>query len=284
MSPPPSPLYNSPLAAIPLISFRPPPDIQKAIDARGTNWHIHAIEFGAGPVNLDNYRIKILKLPSERGIDSLQGLLKYIRLNINNFLPTDKVEFSPYDDSDKSKWRSDSPLGAVMHIDFQNKLIGIPLGPLNLDDGSVVCSSFSETHWIFSTIWTTGDANHPVSGNREFGCARLYGPGNPEVGDYIYTRAADRITDNGIVNAVLMNTIFNGGHETWLGFQRLVASFVERKGGKAQVLPPFSARYAWDKMKEHHNPKIQWVVDSGHYVPSKPRDPDRELSTRGGPI
>lgn len=284
MSPPPSVFDNSPLAATPLISFRPPPDIQKAIDARGANWHIHAIEFAAGPINLDNYRVKILRLPRTRGLDSLEGLLKHIRLNINDFLNTDLVEFSPYDDSDGRKWRSDSPLGAVMHIDFQNKVFGVPLGPFNLDDGSVVCSSYSKTHWTFSTIWTTGDANHPVSGNREFGCFRLYGPGTPEVGDYIYTRAADRVTDNGIPNVILANKIFDGGHQTWLGFQRLVAWFVGLNGGEADVLPPFSARYPWDKMRENHKPTVPWVVASRHYVPPAPRDPDRELSTRGGPI
>src|SRR5262245_25065455 len=121
MSQPPSLIDTSPLAAVPLISFRPPPDIQKAIDDRGfkgNRWHIHQIESAAGPVNLDNYLVKILRLPSEKGLDSLEGLLRHIRLNINNFVNTDDVEFSPYADSDASKWRSDSPLGAVVHIDF----------------------------------------------------------------------------------------------------------------------------------------------------------------------
>jgi hypothetical protein len=280
MSQPPSLIDTSPLAAVPLLSFRPPPDIQRAIDARGFNWHIHAIEFAAGPLNLDNYLIKILKLPSEKGIDSPEGLLRHVRLNINHFVNTDDVEFSPYADSDEGKWRSDSPLGAVMHIDFGNTLLGVPIGPLNLEDGSVVCSSYSKTHWIFSTIWTGGDANHPVSGNREFGCYVLNGQAPHLNGAYIYTRAADRITDNGIVNAFLMDKIFSGGHETWLDFQRLVAWFVERKGGKAQVLVPFSARYPWDEVKGYHKPTVPWVVQNPHYVPSRPRSMDKEVGNK----
>ena len=40
MSQPPSPIDSSPMAAVPHISFRLPPDIQRAIDARGFNLRI----------------------------------------------------------------------------------------------------------------------------------------------------------------------------------------------------------------------------------------------------
>lgn len=279
MSQPPSPIDNTPMAAVPLISFRPPPEIQRAIDDRGFNWHIHTIELAAGPVNLDNYRVKILKQPSEEGLDSLEGLLEHIRLNMNDFLPQDKVRFGAYSFFDAAKWRSDHALGAVMRFDFGNGRIDA----LNLEDGSVVCSSYSSTHWIFSTLWTGGDFNHPVSGNRQFGCYKLSGPSMAEDGAYIYTRAADRITDN-ILNAFLMNKIFNGGHETWVHFQHQIARFVERKGGLAKVLPPYSARHDWAKMKELHKPTVEWVVKSRHYKePQKRKDRDW-TSTRGGPI
>lgn len=268
---------NSPMAALPLISFRAPPGVQRAIDARGANWHIHAIEYACGPVNLDNYRIQILQQPKERGLESLEGLLNYIRLNINDFVSREKATFAPYDDADRTKWRSNAPVGAVIHIDLGGA------GALNPEDGSVVCSSYTKTDWIFSTIWTLADLNHPVSGNRQFGCYSIKGPGMPDDGSYIYTRAADRITDN-IVNGFLMDTIFKGGHETWLGFQRKVWNFVNLKGGKARILPAFSARYGWNEMKAAHKPIVEWVVDSRHYRPGEPRDPDRELSTRGGPI
>src|SRR5262245_30511423 len=139
MSQPPSLVDNSPMAAVPLISFRPPPDIQRTIDARGFNWHIHPIEFAGGPVNLDNYRVKILELPGEKGLDSLEGLLRHIRVNLDDFLSHDQVSFSEYASDDLAKWRSDSPLGAVMRFDFSKNW-----GPfnVNLEDGSVVCSSY----------------------------------------------------------------------------------------------------------------------------------------------
>jgi hypothetical protein len=154
MSQPPSLIDSTPMAAVPLISFRPPPEIQRAIDDRGLNWHIHPIELAAGPVNLDNYRVKIPKQPSEKDLSSLEGLLKHIRLNMNDFLPQDKVRFSQYHWADGGKWRTDSPLGAVMRFDF-----GKDWRPLNLEDGSVVCSSYNATHWIFSTVWTGGNFN-----------------------------------------------------------------------------------------------------------------------------
>jgi hypothetical protein len=275
MSQPPL-IDDTPMAALPLISFRPPPNIQREIDSRGFNWHIHPIEFAAGPVNLDNYRVKILKNPSEKGLDSLEGLLRHIRLNINHFVDPDKVRFAPYDSADGSIWRSDNPLGAVIHIDF-----GPDWGPANLDDGSVVCSSYSKTHWTFSTVWTSGDFNHPVSGNRQFGYYVRQGPSTPEDGAWIYTRAADRISEN-VVSAAFMDTIFKGGHDTWLGFQQRVKRFVESKGGKAEVLPAFSARHAWDKMKALHKPTVEWVLKTRHYEPGKRRE--GELSTRGGPV
>jgi hypothetical protein len=276
MSQPPSLADDSSMAAVPLISFRPPPEIQRAIDDRGTNWHIHAIEFAGGPLNLDNYRVKILKRPTVKGLDSLEGLLKYIRLNINEFVNTDDVEFTPYSSDDEAKWRSDNPAGSVIHIDFGNTAWGIPLGPFNLEDGSVVCSSYSKTHWTFSTIWTGGDANHPVSGNRQFGCYALSGPALRNGGEYIYTRAADRITDN-IVNAFLVEKIFKGGHESWVGFQNRIASFVFLRGGRAEVLPPYSARHDWSKMKALHKPTVEWVIKTGHYSGPEKRDPDKEI-------
>ena len=257
-------IENGPMAAVPLISFRPPPNVQRAIHDRGGNWHIHAIEFAAGPVNLDNYRVKILQRPTARGLDSLEGLLKYIRLNINEFVDSDKVKFAPYDSADRGKWSSDLPVGAVLHIDFGRG------GPLNVEDGSVVCSGHSKTHWIFSTIWTGGDLHHPVSGNRQFGSYTISGPGLPGDGAYIYTRAADRVSTD--LNSLFYDTIFNGGHQSWLGFQRKVAHFVSMKGGKAEILPPFSARHDWPKMKELHKPTVEWVVESRHYQPRKGRE------------
>jgi hypothetical protein len=227
-------------------------------------------------VNLDNYRVRILRHPTTRGLDSTKGLLKYIRLNINQFLDPNKCAFAPYSDGDKARWNSDLPVGAVMHIDLGGT------GVSNPEDGSVVCSAHSDTHWTFSTIWTRADFNHPVSGNRQFGCFTISGPGVPNDGAYIYTRAADRITPN-IVNSFLMDKIFKGGHETWLGFQQRVVHFVAMKGGTAETLAPFSARHAWSKMQEQHKPTTEWVVKSRHYFPPH-KTTDGELSTRGGPI
>jgi hypothetical protein len=87
------------------------------------------------------------------------------------------------------------------------------------------------------------------------GCYMLSGPGTTGDGAYIYTRAADRIT-NSLLNAELSGKIFGGVHETWIEFQRRVARFVEWKGGKAEVLPPYSARHDWGKCESFTSPAL----------------------------
>ena len=160
---------SGPMAAEQLISFRPPTAIQREFHKRGV-WHIQGIEDGIGPVNLDNYCVKILELPSLKGLDFLRGLLRYLRLNINRFVDPGRARFSPYSAADAARWNSDNPVGAVLHIDLAGT------GAFNLEDGSVLCSSYSDTHWIFSTVYTMADQYHPVSGNRQFGCYMISGP------------------------------------------------------------------------------------------------------------
>jgi hypothetical protein len=278
VSQPPPAVGGIPMAAVPLISFRPPPDVQRAINARGALWHVHRIEHGHGAVNIDNYRVKILALPYLRGINSLRGLLKHIRLNINDFVDPDSARFAPYTEADGSKWRSDYPVGAVIHID-----LGQDWGAFNPEDGAVVCSSYDDTHWIFSTLHTTGDMAHPVAGNRQFGFYVNSGPsvsGSPADGAYVYVRAADRISASPF-NAEMSDIIFNGGHRTWVSFQHRLAHFINARGGKAAIVPPYSARHDWAQMREHHKPTVDWVQRGG---PGHGKGEADVLSTHGGPM
>lgn len=270
---------SGPMAAEQLISFRPPIAVQREFRKKGgVLWHIQGIERGEGPVNLDNYRVKILELPSRRGLDSLPGLLSYVRLNINRFVDPGRARFSPYSAADAARWRSSNPVGAVLHID-----LGRDWGSANPEDGSVLCSSYSENHWIFSTVHTPADFYHPVSGNRQFGFYAFRGPSidrTPYGGSFIYTRAADRVSPS-ILNAQLAGTIFGGGHQTWLSFQRRLASYVNEVGGKAAIVAPYSTRYPWAEFRKRHRPAVDWVYKD---TPGHRKSESDVLSPRGGPI
>jgi hypothetical protein len=270
---------DGPMAAEPLISYRPPTVVQREFRNRGgILWHIQAIEHGDGALNLDNYRVKILKLPSRRGIDSLRGLLDFVRLNINQFIDPGRARFSPYSAADGARWNSNNPVGAVLHID-----LGPDLGPANPEDGSVLCSSYSDTHWIFSTVHTPADQYHPVSGSRQFGFYTVSGPSVGGTESFVYVRAADRVSPS-FLNAELssiFNLIFEGGHQTWLSFQRRLAAYVNVTGGKATIVPPYSARYPWLDMAKRHKPTVDWVYKDS---PGHGKGEADVLSTRGGPV
>jgi hypothetical protein len=45
--------------------------------------------------------------------------------------------------------------GAVVSIDMFSSGV-------NVDDGAVVLSEITSDHWIFSTLWTPDDGDHPV--------------------------------------------------------------------------------------------------------------------------
>lgn len=269
---------GGPMAAEQLISFRPSIAVQREFRKRGgVLWHIQGIENGVGPVNLDNYRVKILELPSRRGLDSLSGLLSFVRLNINRFVDPGRARFSPYSAADAARWRSNNPVGAVLHIDLGGG------GAFNPEDGSVLCSSYSDSHWIFSTVHTPADQYHPVSGNRQFGCYMIAGPsidGTPYGGMFIYTRAADRVSPS-LLNAQLSGKIFGGGHQAWLSFLRRLANYVNEVGGKAAIVAPYSTRYPWAAFAKKHKPTTDWVYKDS---PGHGKGAADVLSTRGGPI
>jgi hypothetical protein len=179
---------------------------------------------------------------------SAEQLLSHIRLNINSFVDRNIAEFAPYNASEKRKWLSASPLGAVIHIDM--KMWG---GWVNPDDGSVVVAHYTPQNWIFSTIWTLGDGGHPVSGNRQFG----FWPSDS--GAYIYfTKGADRTTT--AVDTMMSSKVFSAAHALWLSLQQRIAAFVNGAGGSATVQSATSRRYDWPSVKAaYHRPTTSWI-------------------------
>lgn len=241
-----------------LTGFRPSGEVQRSVNKRGTGWRVHKIENGWGPINLDLYPIRIRKLPKVNGSQwTATQLLNYIRLNTKVFIDPDLTEFEPYDTpKDSDLWKSDSPVGAVLHLN-----LGVFARAWNSsvspDEASLVCSAAADDNWMFSTIWSSGDFDHPVSGNRQFGYAK-------QGSDFIfYTRAADRVTSLFLVTITFGGErIFKKGHDVWLSYQKRLASFVNSHEGIAEIptSSTFSQRFDWEDFEGLlHDPTTEWV-------------------------
>ena len=239
----------------------------------------HAIEDAIGPTcNLDFYPIQILEWPKPNNVwpamDKTQmttaQMVYRLRADINNFVDsTYAAHFDPYDNAlDRPRWSSRVPsevLGAVITIKM---LMFTKIGPYAADHGSVVTSECAEDHWIFSTLPTTEDWGHPVSGNRQFGISTLRagdslsnaysktadgsnaspGVSFQDTGQdipYVYIRGADRPTN--AVDAANSSIIFKSSDALWRGFQERMARWINTSGGKAYIPGSVWMQLDWDR-------------------------------------
>jgi hypothetical protein len=120
----------------------------------------------------------------------------------------------------------------------------------------VVVTDAGIDYWIFSTIWTSGDGYHPVSGNSWFGVSL------GEDGNYIFaTSGADRVTT--WVDDAFSGTVFAGADSLWRSLQQGITNFIITNGGDAVVGDPFSQRYQWDGadgvQAQYFHPTGEWL-------------------------
>jgi hypothetical protein len=232
-----------------LISLRPPVSVQQKILKKkwGADWFFHRIEKGVGPVNLDYYPVQVSRLPPN--FASADLFLRHIRLNINDFIDTRLTKFSAYNKDENKLWLSNNPLGAILHLNFYVRLVGVSA---NVDEGAVVVSDYKPNYWRVSTIWTAMEGGHPISGNREWGYCSTQG------GGYIfYTKAADRLTRTWALPAKDM--AYAAQHRLWVSFQQGILNYVNRNGGQAQVLTPTANRYDWNQVAGQYHPTVNWI-------------------------
>ncbi|HEY0596171.1 papain-like cysteine protease family protein [Sphingopyxis sp.] len=205
-----------------LFTWRVPPAVASAVSARG--FSIQTIESAAGDLNLDFYKVDIVRFPD--GWDAPR-LLEYFITNINSFVDTGNTEFKPYDSSDTQRLASADKVGTAFELDI--------VGP---DDAAVVISARQQVRWgefyAVTTIEAPNTGSHPVSGHRQFG---YYQTAN---GWVFYTRGADRST------APLPGTewiIWQGAEALWQSFQAKMVAFINGNGGEASARTPFSERF-----------------------------------------
>lgn len=146
--------------------------------------------------------------------------MEHIRTNINDYIDTriSRFEFYPGLYGEEARWNSGNPLGTVFSI----QLTPFLPGTFDIDeDDSVITTGFSNSHWIFSTLYTSADGYHPVSGNRLFGFT------NNGDGTYtFFTRGVDRLStkmdDWG--NTLLNDFAFNSADNLWTSFQEKITA------------------------------------------------------------
>ncbi len=220
-----------------LIRFVLPRPAAAVLRRTTTGARPHPIGAGWGPINLDFYGVEVQRLPPSV---TAAWLLQHMRLNLNQFLDTTNTRFGPYNSASWRVWTSPRPVGAAVHIDFS------PFG-LNVDDGTVVCSQSETDNWIFSTIWTPRDGNHPVSGNRMFGFSQRGGS------LVFFTMGADRLTTALDWSAErALGLPFRAADALWRSFQARLVGDIRRRGGAAHGLQPLSNRYSWPVVRRLH--------------------------------
>lgn len=264
----------------PLISYRPNAQLQQQLHDRafytealgpvqGIGWP-HKIERAFGNINVDYYAVRIAgdKLPfkpldatnpdGERSTTArftAAELLEYVRTHINYFALPNGTEFRPYsarygDGDDAAVWSSTNPDGSVISI----RLAAI-------EDGSVWTSDYAyqpnqdEAHWIFSTVFTIKDGDHPVSGNRQFGIKR-------DGSDIIfYIQGADRTTTRRH-NLAAETVVFPGADALWKSLDDEIVKFVntDTNPNAAERVAQESARYNWQAVcQTYFTPTVRWI-------------------------
>jgi len=202
-------------------------------------------------LNMDLFSVKISNLPNKPGTNQKftpKDFFDYFRLNLNNFAET----FTPVVDTDlgvndTALWNSANPLNALISI-----YIPVIVGHNN---GTVICSGVTTNTWVFTTITSPWDSEHPVSGNRFF--SYYINPNDNAM--YIYTRGLDRVNlpiFNNFSSA--NNPAFNGADELWSGMQTKIKKFVKDNGGGengATIMSPEIYRPDWVKVKDYFKGK-----------------------------
>jgi hypothetical protein len=239
-----------------IASFKPPVSVINKISSLKANYpsaaalftgnfNLQSLQEASGKtVNMDYFPVTISQLPRINGqLVTAPQFLDHIRKNINQFIDNQYSEFSPYTSvntgvDEANLWNSSNPVNSIIHIGIpnDNSLIG--------NDGSVICSDYTQNYWRFTTISAPWDKTHPVSGTREFGFIT-----NADGTYTFYTRGVDRITES-LDALILEGVMFNGADNLWTSFQNKVSSFVAQNRGNASKQDPIIARPNWSSVAE----------------------------------
>lgn len=234
-----------------LNNFNVPQSVKNRINVLNFNtgqnsFFLHDINNAEGPIlNMDFFSVTVSQLPNKFLTNTRYTASEFfeemMRKQLNSFLAGGPASFGAYNESERQKWMSSDYLGTIMRFDINAAMWG-----LITQDGSVIAIDQSPTRWIFSTIRTPLDYDHPVSGFREFG---YYMEGNNYV---FYTRGIDRITlksDHFAGEYGPFQNAFEGADKLWTTFQNNLANHINSpvNGGVAKINSPYKSRPNWNQ-------------------------------------
>jgi hypothetical protein len=179
-----------------LLTFKAPDTLISAGNSRlkadSDTIELKTIDTSTGDyINLDYYSVEFT-VEESSGLDAF---LNSFRLGLNSYLKAnvwkkDDRMFIPHSTAEEKLWSSAKPTGAI--IDIIPGWHGIAF-----DDLTVILSDYCSqkslgAYWIFSTLWSSWNHYHPVSGNRLFGMEQPDSKINKFV---FYISGADGLTD-----------------------------------------------------------------------------------------
>jgi hypothetical protein len=189
---------------------------------------------GGERINLDYYAVEITRPPlaPDGHPMSPAEVLNAVRTDLNGMLDRGGVV-------GRFSGGFEQPIPLVPETPADGPYIHIGLS--FADDGTVALTQNTQDHFRFSTVCTSRDWEHPVSGSRDFG----YETG-PVDHSRVYTRGADRPT--GLIDDVLDRIVFHGADHLWRGWQRGIAGWVVAHGGEATILSPTVHHVQWSEV------------------------------------
>lgn len=199
------------------------------------DYRIQKLENAAGPIiNMDYFSVTV----SAKNIPHNWTATEYlanIRRRINQY--TDGSVFKPYPGlkGEWKRWLSNDPLGSILSIQLMGSAEWF-------DDGTVVTSGYesSTNSWIFTTLYTSEDDWHPVSGNRKFGFTK-----NNDGTVTFFTRGVDRLSNDWYKwGQKITGVPFGETDNLWSSFQDLIAADFN----SATIHEPVTWRPNWAKV------------------------------------
>ncbi len=242
-----------------LANFTPPQSVFDRFSALNlatddpfrNQYYLQQIKYASGnAINFDRFEIKVSTLPLINGERDPHKMMEFLRKHINDLIDQSITTFGPYvlpskNIDDTNLWNSNNPVNGMLHLHIPAPwYLGLGIAT---NDGSVVVDDDTNDHWTVSTIKSTLDGMHPVTGNRRWGYDT-----NTDGSYTFYVTGADRITNPfGQLAQTIFNAPFGGADDLWKSYQRNVASFVNHNSGVATTLPPKTFRPDYSAIKQY---------------------------------
>jgi hypothetical protein len=118
-----------------------------------------------------------------------------------------------------------------------------------------VINGIEKDRFVFTTMTSHLDYNHPVSGNGAFGIF-----GSPATGYTFYTMGVDRTSDY-LFNAI--NPLVDGfgaADALWSNMAKNMAAYINMLGSVATVMPKVVSRPNWSDVRDYLEGKIDFAT------------------------